>query len=228
MMNHVPFYPVSGNHERDSGVLQEIFGMPSWYSFRCSDVRLVVLDSNPLPPNLAAEQDQFVAGNKDHDVNWTFVALHHPPYSADPNHPGGFVDVRERWEPIFIRWGVSAVFAGHVHAYEHIEEKGIHYFTVATGGAPSYLLSPNKPEGYVKGLENTLGYVVVTVNSTTMIEFVEIANVQGNTNRVFAPGTVYERVLLVNPSVTTPRWEVSGFPILFTSQFGDTKIKILT
>ena len=230
MFSHVPFYPVAGNHEQDSGVLKEIFGMSSWYNFRCSDVRMVVLDSNPLPPDLTTDQDRFISENTGNDATWTFVALHHPMYSADPNHPGGFLDVRKRWEPVFTTWGVSAVFAAHVHAYEHFERSGIHYFTVATGGAPSYSLSPEKPEGYVMGLENTLGYTVVKVNATTgsaEIDFVEVADVNRTTIRMYPPGTVYERVLLDNPSVTTSRWDVSGFPILFTSQFGDTKIKML-
>jgi hypothetical protein len=228
MFSRVPFYPVAGNHEQDSGVLQEIFGMPLWYDIRCSDVRVVVLDSNPLPPAMMADQDLFIAENPGENANWTFVALHHPLYSADPNHPGGFLDVRERWEPVFRSWNVSAVFAAHVHAYEHFEQNGIHYFTVATGGAPSYSLSPNKPEGYVTSLENTLGYAVVTVNATnSMIEFVEVANVQGTGIHLYLPGTVYERVVLDKQFGTVPGLDVSGFPIIFTSHFGDTKIKML-
>jgi hypothetical protein len=231
ILSHVPFYPVAGNHEQDSGIIQELFGMPLWYDIRCSDVRVVVLDSNPLPPDQAAEQDRFIAGNPDCDANWTFVALHHPLYSADPSHPGGFLDVRERWEPVFISWNVSAVFAAHVHAYEHIERNGIHYFTVATGGAPSYSLSPEKPEGYVTGLENTLGYAVVTVNPATwsaMMEFVEVADTQGTSIRVYPSGTIYERVNLDDRFHTEPSWGASRFPILFTSHFGDLKIKMLS
>jgi hypothetical protein len=228
MLSHLPFYPVTGNHEQDSRVLRDIFGISPWYTFRVGDVSIVVLDSNPLSSGMTADQDCFIAGIPEKNGNWTFVALHHPLYSADPNHPGGFLDVRERWEPIFIRWGVSAVFAAHVHAYEHVERSGIHYFTVATGGAPSYQLSSDKPEGYMTGLENTLGYVVVTVNTTTtVVEFVEVAEVRGTTIRVYPPGTVYERVVLNKGSRTTAIWDVSGFPIIFTSKFGDKKMKLL-
>lgn len=230
ILSHTPFYPVAGNHEQDSGVLQEIFGVPSWYVIRCGDVRVVVLDSNPLFPNLTAAQDRFVAENPVAGGTWKFVALHHPLYSADPNHPGGFLDVRERWEPVFIGWSVSAVFAAHVHAYEHARQNGIHYFTVATGGAPSYSLSPEKPEGYVTGLENTLGYTIVTVNGTNnqaILEYISVADVNGTAIRGYPPGTVYERVVLERRPGIAAGGKRSGFPILFTSQFGDREINLL-
>jgi hypothetical protein len=230
VLSHIPFYPVVGNHEEDSGILQELFGMPPWYVIQCSDVRVVVLDSNPLPPDLIADQDRFIAEHPGKDGNWTFVALHHPLYSADPNHPGGFLDIRERWEPVFIEWGVSAVFAGHVHAYEHIERYGIHYFTVATGGAPSYPLSQGKPEGYVTGLENTLGYAVVTVNATTgstVIEFVKVAEIDGSVLNIFPPGTIYERVILDKKHNNKIKPILPQFPLIFTTRFGDRKIDML-
>lgn len=199
MLNHIPFYPVAGNHEQDSGVLQEIFGVPPWYVIRAGDVRVVILDSNPLYPNMTAAQDSFVAGNPAEGGTMTFVALHHPLYSADPNHPGGFQDIRERWEPVFRKWDVSAVFAGHVHAYEHTEQHGIHYLTVATGGAPSYSLSPDKPEGYVTGLENTLGYAVVTVDPVrngTVIQYREGARVEGREIVIYKSPKIMEMVII--------------------------------
>lgn len=231
MMNHIPFYPVAGNHEGASGVIEEFFGLPLWYVIRCGDIRVVVLDSNPLPPQEISAQDEFADAILKERDTWTFAAIHHPLYSADPNHPGGFLDVRKRWEPVFMEWGVHAVFSAHVHAYEHVEQGGIHYFTVATGGAPSYSLSQEKPEGYVTGLENTLGYAVITVdglNNSAIIEFVKVADVGANTIRIYPPGTIHERVVLVQDPVVSGRWGESGFPIIFTSQFGDRKFILLT
>ena len=43
------------------------------------------------------------------------------------------------FEPVLQEWGIQAVFSAHVHAYEHYEEQGIHYFTLGTGGAPWFL-----------------------------------------------------------------------------------------
>jgi predicted phosphodiesterase len=231
MMNHIPFYPVAGNHEGDSGILEDIFGLPPWYVIRCGDVWVVVLDSNPLPPQEISVQDEFANAILPERETWTFAAIHHPLYSADPNHPGGFLDVRKRWETIFMEWGVRAVFSAHVHAYEHVEQHGIHYFTLATGGAPSYALAPEKPEGYVTGLEDTLGYAVVTVDATNrsvIIEFVKVADVGGNTIRLYPPGTIHERVFLSRDTMDMGEWGRLGFPVIFTSQFGDRKFILLT
>ena len=38
-------------------------------------------------------------------------------------------------EPLFVKYGVSVVFAGHDHFYERIKpQKGIVYFVVGSGG----------------------------------------------------------------------------------------------
>ena len=201
IMAHVPFYAMAGNHEGNTGVTQKLFGTPPWYVISCGDVRVVVLDSNPLPAVQAAEQDRFIAGNPGGSGNWTFVALHHPPYSADPNHPGGFRNVRERWEPVFRDWDVSAVYSGHVHAYEHLERSGIHYFTVATGGAPSYQLSPERPEGYVASRENTLGYAVVSIARSGLctIQYIEVARIEDGKVIQHTEAEVIETVVVEHP-----------------------------
>jgi hypothetical protein len=43
--------------------------------------------------------------------------------------------VREVVEPIFLKYGVNAVFNGHEHFYERIKpQKGIYYFISGAGG----------------------------------------------------------------------------------------------
>ena len=40
------------------------------------------------------------------------------------------MDLRTRLEPLFLKYGVDIVFAGHEHFYERIvPQKGIYYFT---------------------------------------------------------------------------------------------------
>ncbi|HEY0098748.1 MAG TPA: hypothetical protein VGB76_07310, partial [Pyrinomonadaceae bacterium] len=58
----------------------------------------------------------------------------HPPYSSGGKH-GSSSGVREVVEPIFLKYGVNAVFNGHEHFYERIKpQKGIYYFISGAGG----------------------------------------------------------------------------------------------
>jgi acid phosphatase type 7 len=197
MLANTTFYPVPGNHEGNLSIYQERFGMPPWYSFQCSDARFTYLNSNSMTPVMASEQEHWLKGTLDKETVWNFVFLHHPLYTSEVNHWGGYEDIQKKWGPAFQAGGVDAVFSAHVHAYEHFQVNGIHYFTVATGGAPSYALSRDKPDGYVKSRENTLGYMRVTVNSRqALLEFVPIAEVKDQQVVVLPEGTVGERVII--------------------------------
>jgi hypothetical protein len=196
-LGNTTFCPVAGNHEDDLSEYLGIFGMPAWYSFSCGDTRMIVLNSNPMSTADEKAQREWLEGELASSTGWTFFALHHPLYSSEAAHYGGRPDLRESFEIPFIRAGVAAVFSAHVHAYEHYERGGVHYFTVGTGGAPFYPLSPEKPEGYVASLENTVGYAVVTVDEkTAMIEFVRVAEEQNGVVKIFPPGTVAETVVV--------------------------------
>ena len=49
---------------------------------------------------------------------------------------GSEVDLRDALEPLFLKYGVNVVFAGHEHFYERIKpQKGIYYFVVGRLGA---------------------------------------------------------------------------------------------
>lgn len=195
MLANTTFYPVPGNHEGNLSIYQERFGMPPWYSFQCSDARFTFLNSNSMTPVMASEQEHWLKGILDKKTVWNFVFVHHPLYTSEINHWGGYEDIQKKWGPVFQSGGVNAVFSAHVHAYEHFQVKGIHYFTVATGGAPSYALSRDKPDGYVYSRENILGYTRVTLNSRkVLLEFVPVAEVKDKQIVVLPEGMVGERV----------------------------------
>ncbi|MEL6346638.1 MAG: hypothetical protein AAFV53_26230 [Myxococcota bacterium] len=79
---------------------------------------------------------------------------HQPAYSACTRH-GSNIDVREAWTPIFDRYGVDAVFAGHNHIYERSYPlnggeavsagQGTTYIVTGGAGAPLYVESDNEP-----------------------------------------------------------------------------------
>src|SRR6185436_20703525 len=64
--------------------------------------------------------------------DWKIPYFHHPLYSSGMH--GSAVELRNVLEPLFVKYGVDAVFAGHEHFYERIRpQKGIHYFTCGGG-----------------------------------------------------------------------------------------------
>ena len=48
----------------------------------------------------------------------------------------------ELFEPLLLEGGVTAVFAGHDHNYQHHLVKGIHHIVTGGGGAPLYEVDP--------------------------------------------------------------------------------------
>ncbi len=141
----VPFLCTLGNHEMEpgfpthgyAGVLARVpmpgtspIASPASWALRYGAVGFVGLDSNDvsheLPRNrgysggaqrawLDSVLDGFRARGS--GVEFVVAVLHHSPYSTNEAHAseGG---VREQWGPLFDRYGVDLVVAGHNHCYE--------------------------------------------------------------------------------------------------------------
>lgn len=129
----VKFFAALGNHD-DPNLQRNYkpFNMNGerYYTFAKGPVRFFVLDSNYMDPKQLAWLDKELAGSTE---PWKISYFHHPLYSSGARH-GSEVDLREQIEPLFLKYGVSAVFAGHEHFYERVvPQKGIAYFT--SGGA---------------------------------------------------------------------------------------------
>jgi hypothetical protein len=60
--------------------------------------------------------------------------MHHPLYSSGKKH-GSELQLRKLIEPLFTRYHVQVVFAGHDHVYERTKpQQGIQYFITGAGG----------------------------------------------------------------------------------------------
>jgi hypothetical protein len=206
MLSNTTIFPTPGNHEQDSGLYHEIFGIPGWYSFSIAGIHFAVLDSSD-PSGLSGQVswlDSDLAGTEP----FRFVVLHHPPFSSEGQHDGGWKDVREALKPVLDRHNVTAVFAGHVHAYERDIDNRTTYVTIATGGAPPYALSATKIPQYQNSLENVLGFIWITVDplndiaTLTMVRVADISPETGTVNRIDPGGSVFESVSLVSPDTS--------------------------
>jgi 3',5'-cyclic AMP phosphodiesterase CpdA len=126
---------IVGNHDAAEGrSLEQIrrLGMPGlWWSVVIGDVRFVGLDSNGVddPAQLAWLR----ATLEDAAEPWTIVAIHESPYSA--GYQGSNLDVRERFAPLFERFGVQLVLSGHDHDYQRSVVDGVTYVVSGAGGS---------------------------------------------------------------------------------------------
>jgi hypothetical protein len=194
----IPIFPVLGNHERNSTIYYDTFGVKQWYSFKCSDAHFALLDSNMFITN----QAEWLLEDFNNEATWKFVVFHHPPYSSTSSHWGGWLNLRTAWEPVFMDKGVNAVFNGHVHAYERYYQNNIHYTVLGIGGAPSYTLAEEKIDGYRNSLENMLGYAKITVNGNkAFMEIIKVADISdGEISYTYPLNTVAERIALTSES----------------------------
>lgn len=224
-------YTAMGNHEENSSAYYDAFGLPEWYSFDCAGAHFAVLDSNDWTAARMEEETAWLAADLAGGDGLKFVAFHHPPYSSDERHPGGWVHLRDEWGPIIAAANVSAVFSGHVHAYERYLADGVNYLVVGTGGGPLYSLAAERPDGYQNSLQHTLGYtkVVVDDNGSAAMEFVEVALVSDNNSEVievYPDGVRFDPFTLTAPE-SWPSWfgRLSGWR---TSLAGSGTVRAVT
>ncbi len=147
LLRTAAFYPMLGNHERNAEVYYKYFSFPNGdghrYSFDWGAVHIAVLDTN-----------EFGNTSFEDEVNWlkddlarnkkplTFVAFHHPLYTALESRRNRAARLAAKLEPVLLAGGVTAVFGGHDHDYQHHLKNGIHYIVAGGGGAPLYNGSP--------------------------------------------------------------------------------------
>ena len=170
-----PYFPVLGNHEKNSNIYYQAFMLPKgggdfqrrWYSFDAGDVRFIVLDSNvPEGTSLFEKQTKWLIEDleRNRDKKFKLVFFHHPFYTNTPNEEPTH---EESWRWIFEKYKVDVVFSGHIHDYERFLKNGVIYMVTGGGGAPLGfgLYSPDRKHlpGSVKEAAGYLHYVLAEV-----------------------------------------------------------------
>ena len=131
----VKFYAALGNHDARAQRYYNPFNMGGelYYTFKApkEKVRFFMLDSTyPVPEQIDWVEKEL----KNSSDEWKIVVFHHPIYSSGGRH-GSDLELRETLEPLFIKYNVSVVLAGHDHFYERIKpQQGIVHFVVGSGG----------------------------------------------------------------------------------------------
>jgi 3',5'-cyclic AMP phosphodiesterase CpdA len=140
----VKFYAALGNHDNPTTASYKNWNMGGkrFYTFSVgtaggepgedTNVRFFVLDTNYMDKVQLDWLESELAKSKS---EWKIPYFHHPLYSSGRKH-GSNLDLRSQLEPLFVKYGVKVVFAGHDHFYERTKpQQGIHHFVVGAGGS---------------------------------------------------------------------------------------------
>jgi hypothetical protein len=127
----VKFYAALGNHDSPNQRMYKLFNMGGerYYTFKPKDgVRFFALDSNYMDRvHLQWLEKELKASGSD----WKIAFFHHPIYSAEGGRHGSDTALREQLEPLFLKYSVDLVLAGHEHFYARLKtQKGIQYFVI--------------------------------------------------------------------------------------------------
>jgi len=181
LARNVYYYPVLGNHEKDSPLYYKYFSLPDngdkerYYSFVYSNVLVAALDSN-MPYFLVAKQKSWLKDELKRFRTGVFkiVAYHHPFYSSSKREPN--MHFRQYYSSTYWKYGVQVAINGHDHFYERsIDQGGVQHIVAGGGGAPLYDQPRLQPETRVKAKE----YHFMVFDVTEKRMRVRVVNIDG-------------------------------------------------
>lgn len=145
LFRHLPFFPVSGNHEYetdDARPYRDVFALPSnerWFSYDWGNVHFAAIDTEQDYAVQARWLDEDLAKSSQ---PWKIVYMHRPPYASSER--GSDLEAREAFAPIFEKHGVKLVLTGHEHHYERTKpQRGVHYIVTGGGGQGTRAVTPS-------------------------------------------------------------------------------------
>jgi hypothetical protein len=183
----------NGNGPIGLGAYQTYFELPStetdaelaglYYAFTAGSVRVIVLQNDDVclqdggdvyvngysgGRQLAFLERELKAARADREVDWVVVAMHQVMISSSDAN-GADLGLREKYGPLFDRYGVDLVVCGHEHNYERsLAVRGV------VGGSET--LTPNPVSTRTDDIDTGLGTVHMVLGG---------GGVSGTTNQSF-------------------------------------------
>ncbi len=201
LLNHVPIYPVFGNHENDSEYFTMYFDLPDngspgyaehWWWKDNSNVRVIGLDSNPayrIDTQLLWLESVLDQACTEEHIDFVFAELHHPHHSelwiaGNTDYTG---DVIERLEQFSTTCGKPSIhFFGHTHGYSRGQSQDHQHVmvNVATAGGAidnwGEYAQYDYPEYTVS--QDEWGFVIVDIDAGNDPQFTIRRVSRGNEN----------------------------------------------
>jgi hypothetical protein len=170
LMQNSTVYGVLGNHEKNSDRYYEIFAHPNnekWYSFDYGPCHYIILNQyKPLGPGTS--QYEWL----ENDLTTTSAlfrigCFHERIYCKGGHSPR--IDIREIWEPLFIKYNVRLVVQSHCHFYQRTNKiENIYYVVIGGAGAPLY--NPGD-DWFVNNSKKAYHYCILNYNSENLLSF---------------------------------------------------------
>jgi hypothetical protein len=170
-----------------------------YYSFDYERAHFLVLSTELVSDTAQLEfaRKDLQRTSADYGIDWIFVYMHKPMYTSPTNHAAD-AEMRDKYHPLFDRYGVDIVLYGHNHNYErsyplkydsvgnpatpivtttettnYNDPEGAIFATVGTGGKSLYQFT-GKASYIVKQQDDRYGFldIVIEGNQLTARYFV--------------------------------------------------------
>lgn len=184
MISSIPLIPAIGNHEDNSKYYYNYFCLPdnkAWHSFDLNGAHFVVINTEDEFLEEDGEQITWLVNDlKNNDSEWTFVFQHVPLFTSGGNYYSiDRIKLKNLLHPIFEKYRVDMVIAGHDHHYERSKpitsaggEHGVTYIVGGNGGTPMRYIG--RPKEFSFRSARTFGFSLIEIDGSRLI-FKEIS-----------------------------------------------------
>lgn len=144
------FFPVIGNHEKESPLYFKNFSLPKdkpWYSVERFGMHFIVLDTN-LPLDWWSKQHRWLKNELERlsRDNKPIIVLMHKPLFSIAYYSKEAKPLRQKVVHLLEKYGVAVVFSGDDHNYQRAMRNNIYYVVTGGGGGGLYSKVSSDPE----------------------------------------------------------------------------------
>ncbi len=198
LMQNTTLFAVLGNHERNGSRYYEIFSLPGnerYYSFDYGICHFIILNTNEAWDESSAQYKWLENDLANCKKTFKIVCFHEPIYCSGGH--SSRKDIREAWEPLFMKYNVSIVFQSHNHYYQRTKPiNGIIYVVTGGGGAPLY---EAEDSWFIEKSKKAFHYCLLNVSLEKRKIRIETKYVNGTTFDEFVL-QIYPKVEILKPS----------------------------
>ena len=171
LMASMPYMVSVGNHEGQGALFTKYFPYDLiddnsfYYSFNYGNVHFVAIDQF-AKLNKGSEQYKWLEDDlKLSKKKWNIVLIHKPGWTAGGHKNNK--DVQKILQPLFEKYDVKLVLAGHNHYYARAMVNGVCHITTGGGGAPLYKADDSKPN--IVKVDKSLHFCKISVTEEDLI-----------------------------------------------------------